>query len=436
MNFFASPEYLDILGDVYFPTGRKRICDVAVGGMVLRVLEVDGKPVARSDFLDYHLPLSDQETRGAEQRRLFAPWVAHETIPIEEYDGVASDTVTIAPFIDWTRFKTFDDYLQLIRQRPHIKEYERRRRKFIQAHGPVQFTYIDKGDDVLPLARQWKSQQLKQTGLPDWFATPKNVAFFDAMAARGALISSTLRCEGRLIAVFLGAVCDGRMSGWLFTYSPDPELRKFSIGHQLLLSLLEYSHSVGHREFDFSIGPDPYKIGYATHARVLRPVGPRPLPDAVIRGARNGAKALLSKAPVLQNAARTCKRLIGRKPPVEQTPDIGAVEANGAVARAEAAQKQPTNGTQVLNGSHPAPETGPASPTSDLTTEIEARIAARLEARRSKDFAGSDRIRDELAALGVRLRDGKDPETGEPVTRWEFERPAVATSGEPMRPSA
>jgi cysteinyl-tRNA synthetase len=37
---------------------------------------------------------------------------------------------------------------------------------------------------------------------------------------------------------------------------------------------------------------------------------------------------------------------------------------------------------------------------------IEAKIAARIEARRRKDFAESDRIRDELAASGILLEDG------------------------------
>lgn len=53
---------------------------------------------------------------------------------------------------------------------------------------------------------------------------------------------------------------------------------------------------------------------------------------------------------------------------------------------------------------------------------IEAAIAARLEARRAKNFAESDRIRDELAAMGIALKDGKDPATGEPVTTWEVKR--------------
>ena len=47
-------------------------------------------------------------------------------------------------------------------------------------------------------------------------------------------------------------------------------------------------------------------------------------------------------------------------------------------------------------------------------------IAARAAARRAKNFAESDRIRDELAAMGIVLKDGKDAKTGEPTTTWEL----------------
>ncbi len=50
------------------------------------------------------------------------------------------------------------------------------------------------------------------------------------------------------------------------------------------------------------------------------------------------------------------------------------------------------------------------------TEEIDRRIAARLDARKAKNFAEADRIRDELAALGVVLKDGKDG------TTWEVAR--------------
>jgi cysteinyl-tRNA synthetase len=48
--------------------------------------------------------------------------------------------------------------------------------------------------------------------------------------------------------------------------------------------------------------------------------------------------------------------------------------------------------------------------------EIELRIAARLSARKSKNFAEADRIRDELAGMGVVLKDSKDG------TTWELAR--------------
>ncbi|SIP99040.1 cysteine--tRNA ligase [Bosea sp. TND4EK4] len=57
-----------------------------------------------------------------------------------------------------------------------------------------------------------------------------------------------------------------------------------------------------------------------------------------------------------------------------------------------------------------------------LDAKVQSLIAARLEARRAKDFKRSDEIRDELAAMGIALKDGKDPATGEPTTTWEVKR--------------
>jgi cysteinyl-tRNA synthetase len=49
-------------------------------------------------------------------------------------------------------------------------------------------------------------------------------------------------------------------------------------------------------------------------------------------------------------------------------------------------------------------------------------VAARLEARKRKDFAESDRLRDELAAMGVSLKDTRNKATGETETSWELSR--------------
>jgi cysteinyl-tRNA synthetase len=50
--------------------------------------------------------------------------------------------------------------------------------------------------------------------------------------------------------------------------------------------------------------------------------------------------------------------------------------------------------------------------------EVDRLIAERAAARARKDFKESDRIRDQLAAMGVAIKDGKDAD-GKPVTTWE-----------------
>ncbi len=57
-------------------------------------------------------------------------------------------------------------------------------------------------------------------------------------------------------------------------------------------------------------------------------------------------------------------------------------------------------------------------PEKDHISEL---ITSRLEARRAKNFAESDRLRDELAAMGIALKDGKDAD-GNPTTTWEVKR--------------
>jgi len=49
-------------------------------------------------------------------------------------------------------------------------------------------------------------------------------------------------------------------------------------------------------------------------------------------------------------------------------------------------------------------------------------VAARNAARAAKNFKEADRIRGELEAMGITLKDAKDPKTGELVTTWEVAR--------------
>ena len=54
--------------------------------------------------------------------------------------------------------------------------------------------------------------------------------------------------------------------------------------------------------------------------------------------------------------------------------------------------------------------------------QVDDLIAARSAARSTKNFKEADRIRDELAAMGIALKDSKNPETGDIETAWEVAR--------------
>jgi cysteinyl-tRNA synthetase len=55
-------------------------------------------------------------------------------------------------------------------------------------------------------------------------------------------------------------------------------------------------------------------------------------------------------------------------------------------------------------------------------TDVDALIAARNAARAAKNFKEADRIRGELEAMGIILKDAKNPKTGELTTTWEVAR--------------
>ncbi|MDP9570451.1 UNVERIFIED_ORG: cysteinyl-tRNA synthetase [Agrobacterium larrymoorei] len=57
-----------------------------------------------------------------------------------------------------------------------------------------------------------------------------------------------------------------------------------------------------------------------------------------------------------------------------------------------------------------------------IAAAVDSLVAMRLEMLKAKNFAEADRIRDELSAKGIQLKDGKDKETGERVTTWQLKR--------------
>lgn len=417
MNFFASDAYLNLVGEVYFPGRSRTIRTVSLRGERLRLLEVDGRLVTDLTFLDYHDPFPGSAVgEGADRHwpevRAFAPWVVRDIVPAERCDVVCDEQRDVAPFIDWTRFSSFDEYWATVRGRPNVREYERRLRRLGDAYGPVTFTPFDQGDDVLDLCRAWKSRQLRLSGLDDFYASPTNVRFFKALRDRGLLFAATLRASGHLLSAWLGVIHEGSLSGWIFTHAPDPELKKYSPGQGLLHHLLRYSYEQGHRQLDFSVGAGEYKSLYATDVRILGPVGRQSFPVAVRRKARQLLKDVLRTHPALFERMKAAR--IRRKIASGEIPEMVCMLPDLERERASRVQKLADVKVAARTDTVAAPdESALPSP-----AEIEARLLERLLARKNKDFATSDRIRDELAARGICIKDQKDKATGELITSW------------------
>lgn len=100
------------------------------------------------------------------------------------------------------------------------------------------------------------------------------------------------------MSAWVGFIHEGVWSGWIFTY--DPALKKYSPGHQLLIRMIETSCQLGHREFDFSIGAQDYKLQYASHGRVLAKIGSPSTVRATMMFARD---ILMQHSPDLFAAA-------------------------------------------------------------------------------------------------------------------------------------
>jgi CelD/BcsL family acetyltransferase involved in cellulose biosynthesis len=305
-SFYASPAYLETAAEIYYKRRATSIEDVRVGDEVLRLLVVDGhRIVTNLPFLDYHVPLLASDIRSPSRTASYARAVVRGVINRAKWDPAIGHDAGLAPFVDWSRFATFAQYQDAVLAINNglRRERERRRRRLADSLGEPAFTMDDRFADVLDFVRLHKGRQLRATGLVDYFADPRTTEFLDLLHRRGSIVYSTLRARGRLLSVWVGFVYDRVWSGWIFTY--DPDLRRYSVGMQLLNELLETSFRLGHREFDFSIGAEHYKMVYATHARVLAVVGRLPLHLRLLDKAKVG---LRQRSPTLFRTARALFR--------------------------------------------------------------------------------------------------------------------------------
>ncbi|MBB4142618.1 cysteine--tRNA ligase [Rhizobium rhizoryzae] len=132
------------------------------------------------------------------------------------------------------------------------------------------------------------------------------------------------------------------------------------------------------------------------------------------------AERLLAKWPVVEvGNAKPCENVLDAL--ADDLNTVAAVQAIHALAQAshsdEDAKARFAASANLLGLLPKATEVDEA-----IAAGIDALVEMRLELLKAKNFAEADRIRDELAAKGIQLKDGKAKDTGERVTTWDMKR--------------
>ncbi len=306
MNIFSTDAFLLAAAEAWFPGRPFRIGHYRTGGRVFRLVCVDGRePVTRLPFLDFVQPL-DVEPDEPIADLAYIPRAALSVREVSEQPAIAPGTFP-SPFIDWSRFADWAAFeAHFAARRPSLPGDSRRKRARLERDlGPVRFVFDDPAPEALERCMAWKSRQYGASGVTDVFAQRENVELFRLMRARGAVVVSSLRAGDTLLAAHLGGIDEERLYWWVPAY--DPAFGRYSPG-RLLLEALMREGQARRREFDFLIGDEDYKWHYATHDRVIGPLGTPPLSLVLKKAARSGLRRTLGVFPPLLDAARRLRR--------------------------------------------------------------------------------------------------------------------------------
>jgi CelD/BcsL family acetyltransferase involved in cellulose biosynthesis len=149
--------------------------------------------------------------------------------------------------------------------------------------GAVTLSTNDTDDAAIDACIAWKVEQFR--GAARLYRDARHEVFFRALRDRGVAEVATLRAAGRPLAVHVGLRHEGRFSSWVPAY--DTAAGAYAPGRLLLEHLVRSGYERGDTEFDFLVGNEPYKWQYATHTRLVGPLGPQPrIPAAALRARR------------------------------------------------------------------------------------------------------------------------------------------------------
>jgi len=313
MHLFSTDGFLLALADAWFPGKPRQVGLYEVGDHLYRLLSIDGaSPITEWPFLDFHAPVALCVGVAAACLR----YLPHAVVATAEL-GVTPPPLAPghapAPFIAWNRFGGWAEFeAHFAARRSSLPRDSRSKRRGLERDlGPLTFTWDDPRPEVLERCLAWKSAQYRHSGYPDVFAPPRNRLFFELLRDRGVAAVSSLSAGGRLVAAHLGAMSDDRRCySWIASY--DPDAGRYSPGRLLLEDMLRESQARRHLEWDFGIGTADYKWHYATHSRVVGPVGAPPLTLVLEEAARARLKGILLRYPALYDRVRRLRSQVRR----------------------------------------------------------------------------------------------------------------------------
>jgi len=298
MNVFSSNEALRALASAHGAADHAGFVEARVAGQSFRTISIDGAPVLSHRLIDFFEPVED--TSEAPVAGRFVPRAAVRTVPVDGWAAVSGPENEPAPTIRW---RSFADWAAFERsasshQKTIWSDSRRRTRKLAAEVGPVAYVAHDPDPEAWDRCLQWKAEQYARTGAPSTFNDPEVTAYLDAIAGSGLTRVSTLRAGDDLVAVHIGLHHEGRWYSWFPAF--DRAYDRYAPGRLLLHEMLRTSFDGGDDEFDFLFGDEGYKWTYATHVRVVEPLG---VPSVVER-ARLLRKSLPRKYPAVGRAGR------------------------------------------------------------------------------------------------------------------------------------
>ena len=194
--------------------------------------------------------------------------------------------------------------MAVVEDRLNKKRFKRRENRLKRA-GEVACTVHTSSAAIEPELERFidlHKRRWAETPTPSKFNDPDQQAFLETLTRTaghtGRLRYTTLTLDGVLVAAHYGFFHDGTFTFYKPAY--DPEYARITPGDVLLKRLLEQARDESAALFDFSIGEEPYKLGFSTSVPEVISVHVTPSPlMALLRRLRAGSRRLLLKMKII-----------------------------------------------------------------------------------------------------------------------------------------